>query len=55
LKDLGKNTDVLIMIGADHGFADPTNSRYNERSAAEAWSATLEFLSRNLKLAQPTQ
>ena len=50
LNELGKNAEVLIMIGADHGFANPSGSNYNERSAAEAWAKTLEFLKHNLKV-----
>ncbi len=50
LSELGKNAEVLIMIGADHGFATPTGSNYNERSATEAWAKTLEFLKHNLKV-----
>lgn len=50
LNELGKNAEVLIMIGADHGFANPSGSNYNEQSAAEAWTKTLEFLKHNLKV-----
>jgi carboxymethylenebutenolidase len=50
LNELGKNAEVLIMIGADHGFANPMGSNYNERSAEEAWTKTLEFLKHNLKV-----
>ena len=50
LNELGKNAEVLIMIGANHGFANPNGSDYNERSAAEAWAKTLEFLKHNLKV-----
>jgi len=50
LNDLGKNAEVLIMIGADHGFANPSGSGYNAQSAAEAWTKTLEFLKHNLKV-----
>ncbi len=51
LSELGKNAEVLIMIGANHGFANPSDSNYNAQSAAEAWTKTLEFLKQNLKLA----
>jgi carboxymethylenebutenolidase len=55
LHELGKNAELLIMIGADHGFANPSGSNYNEQSAAEAWAKTLEFLKHNLKVsAEPT-
>ena len=50
LNELGKNAEVLIMIGADHGFANPSGSNYNEQSASEAWTKTLEFLKHNLKV-----
>ena len=50
LSELGKNAEVLIMIGADHGFANPTGTNYNERSATEAWAKTFEFLKHNLKV-----
>jgi carboxymethylenebutenolidase len=57
LNELGKNAEVLIMIGADHGFANATGGNYNERSAAEAWAKTLDFLKHNLKVTaeQPAQ
>jgi carboxymethylenebutenolidase len=50
LNELGKNAEVLIMSGADHGFANPSGSNYNEQSAAEAWTKTLEFLKQHLKV-----
>ncbi len=50
LNELGKNAEVLIMIGADHGFASPGGGNYDERSAAQAWAKTLEFLKHNLKV-----
>jgi carboxymethylenebutenolidase len=53
LKDLGKNAEVLIMIGADHAFANPSGGNYNEQAATEAWEKTLAFLSRNLKAREP--
>ncbi|MEO8464605.1 MAG: dienelactone hydrolase family protein [Gammaproteobacteria bacterium] len=54
LNDLGKNAEVLIMIGADHGFANPSGRNYNAQSAAEAWAKTLEFLKHNLKVIAET-
>jgi carboxymethylenebutenolidase len=50
LNDLGKNAEVLIKIGADHGFASPGGRNYDEHSASEAWTKTLEFLKHNLKV-----
>ena len=55
LTDLGKVAEVLIVPRADHGFAIPNGSAYNEKAANEAWDTTLAFLERNLKLATPTQ
>jgi carboxymethylenebutenolidase len=55
LGDLGKVAEVLILPHADHGFAIPNSSAYNEKAANEAWETTLTFLERNLKLATPTR
>ena len=56
LNELGKNAEVLVMIGAGHGFANPSGSNYDEHSAAEAWTRTLEFLKYNLRVtAEPAQ
>jgi carboxymethylenebutenolidase len=55
LKDLGKNAEVLIVVGADHAFANPSGGNYNEQAANEAWATTLAFLERHLKLGTPTQ
>jgi carboxymethylenebutenolidase len=49
LLNLGKNAEVLIVLGADHAFANPSGGNYNERAATEAWDKTLEFFERNLK------
>jgi carboxymethylenebutenolidase len=55
LADLGKVAEVLIVPRANHGFAIPNGSAYNEKAANEAWDTTLAFLERNLKLATPTR
>jgi len=55
LADLGKVAEVLIVLRADHGFAIPNGSAYDEKAATESWNTTLEFLERNLKLATPTR
>jgi putative nucleotidyltransferase with HDIG domain len=55
LMDLGKQAEVLIVPGVGHAFANPSGGTYNERAANEAWTATLGFLERNMKLAKPTQ
>ena len=55
LLDLGKNAEVLIVPAADHSFANPSSATYNEQAANEAWTTTLAFLERHLKLATPTR
>jgi len=55
LLDLGKNAEVLIVPQADHSFANPSSGNYNERAANEAWTTTLAFLERHLKLDTPTR
>jgi carboxymethylenebutenolidase len=55
LSQLSKPAEVLIMPGAGYGFANPNGGTYNERSATEAWTKTVAFLARNLKLSVPTQ
>ncbi|HVY65751.1 MAG TPA: dienelactone hydrolase family protein [Gammaproteobacteria bacterium] len=55
LNDLGKNAEILVTIGANHGFAIPGNDNYDQRFADEAWNKTLEFLRHNLKVADSAQ
>ena len=55
LLDLGKNAEILIMPHADHAFANPASPTYNVRAANEAWTSTLAFLERHLKLGTPTR
>lgn len=55
LLDLGKNAEVLIVPGVGHAFANPSGGNYNEQAATEAWTTTLKFLERHLKLSTPTQ
>jgi carboxymethylenebutenolidase len=55
LLELGKNAEILIVPGVEHGFASSSDANYDAQAAAEAWSMTLEFLSHNLKLGAPTQ
>jgi carboxymethylenebutenolidase len=49
LNQLDKDATVRIFAGADHGFANPSGVNYNPTAADEAWSMTLEFLTRTLK------
>lgn len=46
--DAGLKGTVEVMPG-DHGFALSDNSKYDQASAARAWSATLALLRENLK------
>ncbi len=55
LTDLGKTADVLIVVGADHAFANPSGTSYDDKAAEEAWVKTLAFLERHLKASTPTQ
>jgi len=55
LRDLGKNSEVLIVSGADHAFANPSGGNYDEQAANEAWNDTLAFFARNLKLSVAAQ
>jgi carboxymethylenebutenolidase len=55
LNDLGKNAEILIMVGQDHGFASPGSRAYNERVAGESWTKTLAFFARNLKVPIPAR
>ncbi len=55
LKELGKNAEVLIMVGEGHEFANPNGGSYSERAASESWTKTLEFFARNLKVPIPAR
>jgi carboxymethylenebutenolidase len=44
----GKEHRVLVY-DAEHAFANPSNPRYDEKSAAEAWAEVRKFFAANLK------
>lgn len=45
LHDLGKDAQVFVYPGADHGFFNDTRPDvYDEGAARQAWTRTLEFL-----------
>ena len=45
LRDLGKDADLQIYDGVDHGFFNDTRPDvYDETAASQAWTRTLEFL-----------
>jgi len=48
LEQLGKDAEIHVYEGADHAFANPSGTRYNEEAAEEAWSRTVAFLAKNL-------
>ncbi len=49
LDSLGKEATVHIYEDANHAFANPSGTRYNERAAQDAWGKTLNFLARFLR------
>ena len=48
LKAAGKPAEIVVYEGADHAFANPSGSRYQEQAAADAWQKTLAFLAKHL-------
>lgn len=50
LQQAGKNAEILIVPGADQGFATAGSPSFNAEAAADAWRQTVAFLDRNLLL-----
>ena len=48
MQDLGKQVTVHVYEGADHAFANPSGTRYDEAAANLAWERTLEFFAAHL-------
>jgi carboxymethylenebutenolidase len=48
MHDLEKNVTVHVYDGANHAFANPSGTRYDEAAATEAWERTLEFFAAHL-------
>lgn len=48
LKEAGKTDYTHYWYDADHAFANPTGSRYDEKDAALAWTRTTSFLKEHL-------
>ena len=46
---MGKASSIHIYEGADHAFANPSGTRYNEDAAEDAWSKTLTFFGQTLR------
>jgi carboxymethylenebutenolidase len=49
LDSLGKNASIHIYEGADHAFANPSGTRYNQDAAEDAWAKTLTFFGQLLR------
>jgi len=49
LKDLGKDAEVVVYPGADHGFFCDERASYNQAAAGDAWQRLGKFLSSHLK------
>ncbi|MCB1008354.1 MAG: dienelactone hydrolase family protein, partial [Acidobacteria bacterium] len=49
LHDAHKDATIYIYENADHAFANPTGSRYQEAAATLSWQRTTEFFARHLK------
>ncbi|MCH9651707.1 MAG: dienelactone hydrolase family protein [Deltaproteobacteria bacterium] len=48
LESLGKEAELHVYENADHAFANPSGTRYNEEAADQAWERTLAFFSSHL-------
>lgn len=48
MEKLGKDIDVKIYEGAQHGFSNPSGTAYNAEAAEDAWARTMEFLGTHL-------
>lgn len=49
LDTLGKTASIHIYEDADHAFANPSGTRYNEKAATDAWQKTLMFFGQLLQ------
>ncbi len=48
LGKLGKAATIVVYDGADHAFANPTRSSYDEKAATDAWRRTTAFFTEHL-------
>lgn len=48
MENLGKDIDVKIYEGAQHGFSNPSGMAYNPEAAEDAWRRTMGFLTEHL-------
>jgi carboxymethylenebutenolidase len=49
LDALGKEASIHVYDGANHAFANPSGTRYNEAAAEDAWAKTLTFFTQYLR------
>lgn len=49
LNEAGVENSIHIYENADHAFANPSGTRYNEEAAEDAWQKTLRFFEQHLK------
>ncbi|MEE8137671.1 MAG: dienelactone hydrolase family protein [Thermoanaerobaculia bacterium] len=49
LRALGKEATIQVYDDANHAFANPSGTRYNQAAATDAWEKTLDFFERHLK------
>ena len=49
LDELGIKNEIIIYLGVNHAFANPSGDRYSPQEAKDAWNKTLEFFNNNLK------
>lgn len=54
LKDVGVENDIHIYPGVGHAFANPSGMNYAPEETKDAWTKTVAFLAKNLKLAEPS-
>ena len=49
LQDLGKDAEIFVYDGADHGFFNDTRADvYDEAVSTQAWDRTLSFFRANV-------
>jgi len=49
LNEVDKDASIHIYEGANHAFANPSGTRYDQEAAEDAWEKTINFFNENLK------
>ncbi|MFQ5525033.1 MAG: dienelactone hydrolase family protein [Thermoanaerobaculia bacterium] len=49
MTELRKSIEVHVYEDANHAFANPSGTRYNEAAATDAWAKTLAFFAEHLR------